>query len=300
MGVLTSLGDASIVYLKPAHVFGRDPNIADYILHSETCSRMHFVIRWQNGAWFLLDESRNGCFINGVKVTKGQPIRLNKKDTVSAIGKDEPQWLVTCDKRPKPSLITLSRDAYIELDTLNLLPDKKNPECQIMQKGQRWFFEKGHDFHPISEGSQVVISDERWAFYPNNLVEETVYHSNKVEETATLIFNVNRSEEHIQLFLENERSHFDLGIKTHHYLLLEMARHAVDDPTTDLNEKGWMSNELLLNNLGIDINNLNIQIYRARKALSKYSYYWSQNLIERRRGEIRLHPCYIEINKADS
>ena len=53
----------------------------------------------------------------------------------------------------------------------------------------------------------------------------------------------------------------------------------------------------LLLNLKIDVSHLNIQIYRARKSISKFSKSLSESLIERRRGEIRLKPCNIVINK---
>ena len=298
MGVLTSLRSSELIYLKPAHVFGRDPNIADSLLQDKMCSRTHFVIRWQGGGWVLLDESKNGCFINGVKTSKGQFVALNKKDIISASHKDDAQWQFSCDNKPKPVLVTPGNNAYIELDAINLLPDKDHPECQILQQGQQWYLEKGHDRYELNEGSHFSIQGQPWIFYPNSLVEETVYQPINNNDNTSLIFNVNRSEEHIQLILDNGHSHIDLGVRTHHYLLLEMARYALEDNIANLSEKGWMSNDLLLNNLRIDVNNLNIQIYRARKALSKHSFYWGQNLIERRRGEMRLHPCHIEINKA--
>jgi hypothetical protein len=296
MGILKSLHSQSTIYLKPVHIFGRDPNIADFILKKDSFSRMHCVIRWQNGLWFLTDESKNGCFINGDRIEQGRSMRLNKGDVFSVGSEREDQWVLTDDDRPKPALVSLESNDHIELQTLNMLPDEKQPECQILQKGQDWFYEKDHESIPINEGFQIKLNNQHWTFYPNHLLDETEFRGRVGEQTPSLSFHVSRNEEHVQLVFEFNGGVFDLGNKTHHYLLLEMARHLLADETDAEKERGWMSNELLLHNMKIDINHLNIQIYRARKDIRKCSHYWGQSLIERRRGEIRLFPCNVTIN----
>ncbi len=286
----------SLICLKPVHIFGRDPNIADFVLKKDSFSRMHCVFRWQNGSWFLTDESKNGCYINGDRIEQGRSMRLNKGDVFSIGNEREDQWVLTNDERPKPVLVSSDNDDYMELQTLNILPNEKQPECQILQKGQEWIFEKEHDFFPIAEGFQFSLNNNSWTFYPNHLLDETEFRGRVGEKPPNLTFNVSRNEEHIQLIFEFTVGVFDLGHKTHHYLLLEMARHLLDDPTETEKERGWMNNDLLLHNLKIDINHLNIQIYRARKDIRKCSHYWGQSLIERRRGEIRLFPCNVVIN----
>lgn len=297
MGVLKSLNASSLIYLKPVHIFGRDPNVADHILNNDSCSRMHCVIRWESGRWILTDESKNGCFINGNRIERNHSVRLNKGDLFFVGSDREVQWVMASDAPPKPVIISPDKTNYIELQALNILPDENQPECQILKKEQEWFYEKAHDFQAISEGSQVLIENKPWLFHPNQLLDETEFREPADEKIPELTFNVSRNEEHIQLIFEFSGTTFDLGHKTHHYLLLEMARHLLADPTADKKEQGWMSNDVLLHDLGIDINHLNIQIYRTRKAISKCSHHWGQNLVERRRGEIRLHPCGVTINK---
>lgn len=297
MGILKTLDGSRLIYLKPVHVFGRDPNVADYILTSDACSRMHCVIRWQGDHWVLTDESRNGCFVNGKQIETGSSVALREGDTLTVADDGDSQWVLFNGDCSLPVLVQLDASAYLELHPLNILPSEQQPECQIFKSGYGWVFETDKNSHPISEGSQVVINDKRWVFYPNHLLDETELRENAKSKTLTLEFDVSRNEEHVQLILGNGTEIFNLGHKSHHYLLLEMARYQLQDDIDNEKEKGWITNDLLLHDLKIDINNLNIQIYRARKSLRKFSEQLSQNLIERRRGELRLRPCNIIINQ---
>lgn len=298
MAILKALDSQNIIYVKPTHIFGRDPSVADTVLNCDSCSRMHCVIRWQNGLWFLTDESRNGCYVNGERIEKGKSFSLTTGDTL-AIGKDKGvQWVLENDNAPKPVLICENHQ-LIELSSLNILPNESSPECQILKNGEEWVYESGHDYQAIDENFRCHIGGKEWTFYPNRLVQETKFYDRVNEENPKLSFNVSRNEEHVQITFELDGKSFDLGHKTHHYLLLEMARHQQQDNTQDSKDLGWMSNDLLLNNMRIDINHLNIQIYRAREAIRKCSSHWGQHLIERRRGEIRLHPCEVVIHEAN-
>ncbi len=297
MAILNLLDSDSLIYLKPVHIFGRDPSVADTILDNDSCSRMHCVIRWQAGMWFITDESRNGCYVNGERIAKGSGVHLAVNDIITIGKNDDVKWIMKDEKEPKPILLAQDKTSYLELSDLNILPNEAHPECQILKQGESWVFEHNDETQTIKENFECYIDGKSWIFFPNDLIQETKFYDKISDEKPKLNFHVSRNEEHIQLTVELGGKCFDLGHKTHHYLLLEMARHQLDDSTTSAKERGWMSNELLLNNMKIDINHLNIQIYRARATLRKCSAHWGQQLIERRRGEIRLYPCAIDTDK---
>ncbi|MFL0810042.1 MAG: FHA domain-containing protein [Agarilytica sp.] len=297
MAYIKSLNSQALIYLKPVHIFGRDPNSADYVLNSDSCSRMHCVVRWQNGLWMLTDESRNGCFINGKRIEKGRAINLNKGDIVSFTSDGNEQWQLENEQKPSPVLISDDNSDFIELQALNILPNERAAEYQILKQGEEWMIESGDDSRLIEDGFRFQMSGKSWSFHANELVQETTFYENVEAKPPKLTFNVSRNEEHVQLIFDCDGKIFDLGHKTHHYLLLEMARHSQQDNAATQTELGWMSNDLLLHNLRIDLNHLNIQIFRAREAIRKCSRNWGQRIIDRRRGEIRLHPCELEINQ---
>ncbi len=296
MALLRSLHTNTLVYIKPVHVFGRDPSASDIVLTHHSCSRMHGVIKWENGLWFLNDESRNGCIVNGEKLGKGKRICLEKGFHIVMAEAADHQWVVESLGEPKPVLIREDGSRFVELENNNILPNQEAPECQVVLQDQAWTLESGHELVPLKDGDSIKIAGALWRFHPNQLVEETRFHEPMAAAQPELEFFVSRNQEHVQLIFRDGNSSFDLGLKTHNYLLLEMARTYQADDGASEKDRGWMSNMLLLHNMNIDINHLNIQIYRAREAIRKCSAHWGQHLIERRRGEIRLHPSLIRIH----
>ncbi|GLS25287.1 FHA domain-containing protein [Marinibactrum halimedae] len=293
MAILRSTDSSSFIYLKPAHIFGRDPNTADQLLFDTACSRLHCVIRWQGNCWVLTDESRNGCYINGTPTKRGQTVRLKLGDIFAPSKSSQPQWQLEDDSEPTPVIITTCGSRLIKLSSFNLLPNEHTPICQLTQKNHQWYFEQGHDSVEISEGFIFDMAGQHWRFYPNYVVQETeVFEDNS---TPMLIFDVSQNQEHIGLSMNIDGRNIEFGYKAHHQFLLEMAKHKLEFNSEK--DAGWMSNDLLMHNLGIDINYLNIQIYRIRDAIKKYSPYWAQHLIERRRGEVRLSGCEIKIHQ---
>ncbi|MCO7225589.1 FHA domain-containing protein [Pleionea sp. CnH1-48] len=297
MGTFNSVHSNTSIYLKPVHIVGRDANAADTLISHPGSSRLHCVMRWQSGHWFVTDESKNGCFINGKRIEKGHSLCLNKGDVFSTCKDNSVAWVLEDDSEPRPILVHKESSTSIELDELNILPSEEQPDCQIIKQGQQWFFEKDNEHQEIKEGFSFIMDGKLWHFYPNFLLQETELFSDQEQEIPQIIFDVSRNEEHVGVVLRVQNEEFNLGRKIYHYLMLELARHRLEDKDAKESDRGWLSNDLMLHTLGIDMNNFNIQIYRARKALKEFSPYWSQHLFERRRGEIRLHECLIDIRK---
>jgi hypothetical protein len=116
-------------------------------------------------------------------------------------------------------------------------------------------------------------------------------------------FDVSLDEEHVQLCLEHKGEPIDLGERTHHYLLLHLARlkaqHAKDG--IDCNNQGWINNDQLERELGIDNSHINIQIFRARKQIAHAipNINGLADLLERRRGSVRFNCSRATITKGE-
>jgi len=69
--------------------------------HDKTLSRVHLVITFSKGKFFIEDRSANGTFINGVKIEKGikcsvepdDEIKIGRKGTIININREELQDL---------------------------------------------------------------------------------------------------------------------------------------------------------------------------------------------------------------
>ena len=297
MGIFNSVHSKTSICLKPVHIFGRDANAADTIISHQGSSRLHCVLRWQSGNWFVTYESKNGCFINGKRAEKGHSLCLIKGDVFSTSKDNLTAWTLVDDSEPKPVIVNNTNNCWLALETLNILPNETKAECQIIQRGQQWFFEKEHEHFLISEGFSFFMEGMNWQFYPNYLLQETEYFVDQTQEIPEITFNVSRNEEHVGIVFRYQNETFNLNRKSYHYLILELARRWLADTEAKDSDRGWMSNALILHELGIEINHLNIQIFRIRNAIKEFSPHWSQHLIERRRGEIRLHKSSIDIQK---
>jgi hypothetical protein len=105
------------------------------------------------------------------------------------------------------------------------------------------------------------------------------------------IFNMSLDEETTQLELHHQQT-LDLAVRSHHYLLLQLARHRAEDAERGLDNKsqGWVYADQLAAELGLDNTHMNIQIFRARKQLvdALPDALGQQCLLERRGGKIRF------------
>jgi hypothetical protein len=113
-------------------------------------------------------------------------------------------------------------------------------------------------------------------------------------------FMVSQNEEHICMQLNVGQQQLSLGERSHHYLILLLARQYVNDKTRGLigSEMGWIDKDLLATMLNFSENHINVHIWRFKKqvqaALSQH--FISPQMIQRRKCEVRFvcDNVYIE------
>jgi hypothetical protein len=107
-----------------------------------------------------------------------------------------------------------------------------------------------------------------------------------------LRFELSQNEEHARLVLDTGHGWIDLGERVHHYALATLARMRLQDAkrSLDATSQGWVVATEFARMLGVDIQQVNLQVFRARRqvedALRSESFV--PLLVERRRGELRL------------
>ena len=86
--------------MKKIYTIGREEN-CDIVIpdNTDVISRLHATIRVEpNNKMFLIDQSRNGTYINGMKMTSNVEIPITRKDVVSFAHIHELDWSLI----PKP------------------------------------------------------------------------------------------------------------------------------------------------------------------------------------------------------
>ena len=86
--------------MKTVYSIGRDPGCDIYLYDDKNViSRNHAILKiGKGGKYFISDQSMNGTYINGIRVTTGVPVPVTRKDVVTFAHVAELDW----DQIPNP------------------------------------------------------------------------------------------------------------------------------------------------------------------------------------------------------
>jgi len=112
-------------------------------------------------------------------------------------------------------------------------------------------------------------------------------------------FQASLDEEHVEAIISQHDKEIKLQERVHHYLLLTLARQRLEDAKKgiDQDNQGWLDMGLLGKMLGLELNHINIQIFRARKQIADAmpEVFNLCQLVERRPGSIRFGLPYFKV-----
>jgi hypothetical protein len=99
-----------------------------------------------------------------------------------------------------------------------------------------------------------------------------------------LEFLVSRDEEHVRLIAIRGRIAFDLGARSHHYLLLTLARRQIADMAQGMDETsaGWLHLEEFGHDPAMASSRLNLDVFRIRQQLRPLGLADAADIVERR------------------
>lgn len=300
MGILQNSNTGKQHALKPLHVVGRHKQHVDTVLPSADASLLHATIRWSEQQWLLIDQSRNGCFVNGHALTKAHPTPLALHDEIRFGMLDGTHWKVVDAAAPGDQLIPLSPELdVIALGSFHVLPDDLAPQvCLYRSPSGHWVRESVDETVELREGDFVHVGKQVWRLSCVGELQNTL-DSHGPTQGVKLTFRCSLDEEHVYLNLVNGSRSVDMGERVHHYLLLLLARQRLRDGVAnfDIHAQGWMDLEALIPMLGMDRVHLNIQIFRLRKQFEDAAAQGlvGQDFIERRRGGVRLGALSLEV-----
>ncbi len=307
MSILKNISTHNKLVLKNYHTVGRSKTSALCLPHQDI-SKNHAAIAWENGAWYLKDYSRNGTMV-GQKLYHHQTAKL-EKDAIIRFGSDsQDTWQLTSDTAPTSYLIGTDKELQlIKLDQDHIAyPDAENPLVSFFKSPSMiWMIDDNESTRRLIHGTQYLIEDKQWTFFENEPMAETFDHASVTRE-ARLDCYLSADEETVEIKIVINDLEMSLGEKVYNFLLLLLARQRLADKAADLpeREQGWLFVEPLLGDLSkelfreVDVYYFNVMIHRFRdhvKQLKPYGHLFT-NIIERKRGKIRLNYSIIRIIK---
>lgn len=86
--------------MKKVYTIGRDPQ-SDIVINDNTdvVSRLHATIRIEGSKMFLIDQSQNGTYLNGMRMSANEEIPVTREDTISFANVAELDWTLLPDPK---------------------------------------------------------------------------------------------------------------------------------------------------------------------------------------------------------
>lgn len=296
------------IFLKSYHTFGRQRMTIDTVIDKPVISRHHAIIELSSGKWQLRDVSTNGVWLNDKKIDKNISYTLSINDKIDFAIVGENSFVVgNLDTAGRYLVSQSSPQQAIEIHDQMVLPNEENPQFIVYHDKiiDYWFIEdlNTNDRQALFDGGIVRVMGTQFQYLCTTELQATeVSHVTHDVSLCSLQFNVSQDEEntHLKVLLNNKE--FDLGTRTHHYLLLLLARYRINDKNTgtELSMQGWQYREQLAKDLGIQMNHMNILLHRARKQLADLAEQGGEDLshlLETHFGKVRLNSLDLSITK---
>lgn len=290
--------------LLPEHVVGRSL-AATHRLTPKFVSAQHALLRWTGARWEARDlGSRNGTSVNGVRLTPARPVPLTKGDVV-CFGDQTQVWRLEDDSPPNAMAIPLDGGEALCADGGVLaIPSAERPDVMIYAGSDgEWLIERQDEPVTMLDDGQVFEAAGRsWRFCRPEIVARTAALDDARDvRSVELHFAVSRDEEHVHLQATCRDVTVDLGSRTHHYLLLTLARERLADASAGHPESacGWMYQDDLINAVAIPPAQLNIDVFRIRRQFAALDVADPAQIVERRprAKQLRLGTSRIAITQ---
>jgi hypothetical protein len=305
MGVLREAATGRTTLLEPEHLVGRAPSCA-LRLDKRYVSAQHAALRWSGSRWELRDHgSRNGTFLDGTRLKPGDEhaVRIGSK---IAFGKIEDElWVLVDESGPSVMAVPVDGGPPVLMDgDLLALPSSEDPRATVYRATDgTWVLEQPDDSTTAITNLQTFdVAGRLWRFCCSESLGATslaASFSDLEIRHLQLSFAVSRDEEHVQLQASSGRRTFDLGARTHNYLLLTLARRRISDATEGLPETtcGWIYQEDLAHDPSMAPPQLNIDVFRIRKQFAALGVLDAANIIERRprTRQLRIGTALISV-----
>jgi len=299
------------VYLMAHHTIGRRQGVADTRITLPEISGIHAAIQWTGSHWIIRDLSRNGTWVNGQQLIPAKNQQLHIGDKLSFGRANNPVWKVENLDAPENLLIDIHTGESQVLESYHLLPDEHDPIASLHFNPVNgvWIYEllespeHCESAKVVNHGSRIDCAHNSWELFlaASQSTTTELSFNNLCVSDFRLRFTVSHHEEHIQLQLAKDDMRLDLAARTHNYLLLYLARARIRDiqRKVDAPDQGWVAIDLATRELGITVNHLNTQIFRARKQIadSLPDAIDTSRLVERRAYEMRLGGYMLDIFK---
>jgi len=300
MGALRHLTSGEHAPLHGRHRVGRGPD-SDLQLDQPHVSGEHALLQWSDG-WVVRDlGSRNGTFVGERRVEPGEAVALTVGDELG-FGQVQDRWALVDSSPPEPSATASDGRRVVGRDGILVLPSREDPQVTVMADlRDAWCVEDASGIAPVHDRDAIEVGGQSWQLRLPEAIQSTVLSDATSLDECALRFTVSLDEETVQVSLVAPDKVHDLGARSHHYLLLTLARARLGEVRgVPSGEAGWVYQDDLARDLRISPSLLNIHVHRARSQLAALSVLGATGIVERRPGakQLRVGIASLDVERA--
>lgn len=304
MGQLLHRSTKRIVPLGPEAVAGRASG-HPVLLTDPAASTHHASLSWSGERWEARDlGSTNGTSVDGRPLPPREKAPL-ARGTCLRFGSDEEVWELVDDGPPAAAARRLSDgEVRVAQDGLLALPSDEEVVVSVLLTAPgRWLVEvEDGTRRPARYGDRIEVAGETWELtVPAASPSASTYKASGGVQLAhaTLRLLVSPGDKHVRLEIVEGAAVCKIRDRACFNLLLLLARKRLDDAQAGLpeDERGWIHVIDALAPLGKkEETAINVNVLRARRALSAAGVLDAEGIIERRSREMRIGARRLEIS----
>ena len=251
--------------------------------HSQV-SGLHAAVEWDGARWFVRDlGSRNGTFVDGARLPVGERVAIVVGSRL-VLGDAGAVYTLDDGSEPVATAVCGAKTVHAESGSL-ALPDADDPEVMLYPSEGRWLIEDEAGTRPAP--LQVLAGGRMWTVHLPVVLPATADTAGQIWlRDLHLRLAVSQDEEYVEPTLSWSGQARTLKFKSHHYLLVVLARLRLADP--DQADPGWVDAEALVRMTALERRTMNVQVFRARGELFDLGVVDAVGLIERRGTCLRL------------
>ncbi|MFK7927105.1 MAG: FHA domain-containing protein [Myxococcota bacterium] len=294
MATLLHVSSAAALPLRARSAVGRAPG-SHVCIRSKRTSGEHALITFNADlGWTVRDlGSRNGTLVDGTPLGGGVRAPLNV-GTELCFGEPSEVWRVQ-DLAP-PAPMATDGNVWVQgEDGLLGVPDLEDPALIIEGTPRGWMCGDAS----VGDGQVLTHEGQSWTLHLPTALSATAAHGAVLLERCTMRCAVSADEEFIQVQVGLPGGAVDLPARSHHEVLLMLARRRLEDAAdSDLAsaEHGWMYRADLQKALRASANQVYIGLHRIRKEFEGLGIVDGHDVIETRRTTRQVRLAISDLN----
>ncbi len=289
MGRLRRLSDGLELELSAQCLLGRNKTCT-HPLDDPYLSGEHAKLRWAGDGWEIRDlGSSNGTFVDGRRLEPGIPIRLG--EGIDLGFGEERGWRLVDAGGPAALARNLTSGDVVQADgEILAIPSDVDPQLSVYPNpgGAGWVMEPtGKEPVAVGHTAEVAVGGATWRLELPMIAEATpVVDASKVIHSVLQVFE-QRGDVLVWSYRFRGET-VEISDLEFVQVVLHLAKARKADEDKPMDERGWRTVQSVADDLGLAASTVNVNIFRARKALAKAGVEGAAELFEAGPGQRRL------------